>query len=150
MIFGRIYKIVDNVTGLQYIGSTTKSLHKRLLQHKNNYKCYLEGRYSYITSYKILESNNYRIELIQTYIVRDRKHLELIEGRYIREQDCVNRITLGRTRKEWFEDNKERIANYKKDWYEDNKERITNYKKDWYENNKERILSERKKRKSNL
>ena len=38
---GKIYKLICNVTGLVYYGSTTESLKQRLSEHKNKYKRYL-------------------------------------------------------------------------------------------------------------
>jgi len=55
---GKIYRIVCNQTGLQYIGSTCKTLKQRLQQHKTSFKGYKDGKGNYITSFKILEKNN--------------------------------------------------------------------------------------------
>ena len=54
---GKIYRIVCNITGEQYIGSTCKTLKQRLQQHKSSYKCYKDGKGHYVTSYKILEKD---------------------------------------------------------------------------------------------
>ena len=64
---GKIYRIVCNITGEQYIGSTCKTLKQRLQQHKASYKCYKGGKGNYITSFKILENDNCAIVLIEDY-----------------------------------------------------------------------------------
>ena len=62
----KIYKIVDNVSGQIYIGSTCqKYLSKRLEGHVSSYRMYLKGKHHYMTSYKILENDNYDIILIE-------------------------------------------------------------------------------------
>ena len=52
----KIYRIVCNITGLNYYGSTCKpTLARRLAGHVGNYKTYLNGKTNYITSFKVLE-----------------------------------------------------------------------------------------------
>ena len=62
---GKIYKIVDNTNGDIYIGSTYKRLYERIAKHEYDFKYYLNGNYHYITSFKILKNNDYKIELIE-------------------------------------------------------------------------------------
>lgn len=62
---GKIYRIVCNTTGLQYIGSTTRPLSERLNEHKQNLKKFLNGKTHYVTSFKVLENNNFQIILIE-------------------------------------------------------------------------------------
>ena len=54
---GKIYKIIDLTNDNFYIGSTTKKyLSQRLEKHRTNYKCYLEGKTNYVSSYEILSN----------------------------------------------------------------------------------------------
>jgi gas vesicle protein len=62
------------------------------------------------------------------------------EGEHIRNNNCINRYIAGRTKKEYREDNKEKIKEQKKEYYEDNKEKIKQY----LENNKEKIKEQMK------
>ena len=54
----KIYRIISDLPDgrfLCYIGSTSKDLSTRLLQHKAHYYSYLrKGKSSYCTSYKII------------------------------------------------------------------------------------------------
>jgi hypothetical protein len=62
------------------------------------------------------------------------------EGELIRQTDnAVNRCIAGRTQKEWFEDNKDKIKQYYKEWCEDNKDKKKECDKQYREDNKERI-----------
>jgi hypothetical protein len=63
----KIYKIVDNTNDNIYIGSTCKKLCQRLAQHRSNYKQYLNDKFSYITSFKILKNDDYDIVLIEEF-----------------------------------------------------------------------------------
>ena len=90
-MIGRIYKIVCNVTGLTYIGSTGKTVQKRIATHiKNNN-----------TSAKpIIERGDYRFELIEEVIVVDKTHLHQIEAMHIKSIPCVNRLVPYRSKEE--------------------------------------------------
>ena len=48
--------------------------------------------------------------------------LQKQEGHYIKNTDCLNKKVEGRTRKEYQEDNGEKISEKWKEWYENNKE----------------------------
>ena len=61
------------------------------------------------------------------------------EAHFIRTLTCVNKCIPTTTKKEWHEDNKERINANDRKKYENNRETILEYKKEWYEKNKEKI-----------
>ena len=50
----KIYKIVCNVTNLVYVGFTTQKLSQRLQHHRNDYKLYLDSKYHYVSSFKMI------------------------------------------------------------------------------------------------
>ena len=63
---GKIYKLECLTTGLMYIGSTTKQyLSQRLVQHKSNYARYQAGKMYYVSSFDIIENDNYIMALIE-------------------------------------------------------------------------------------
>ncbi len=104
----KIYRIVDNATGLQYIGSTCQSLAKRMYEHKKKYKSWIErvqlhGKGAqYMTSFEVFETGNeVRIELVEKPEVTCREELFAREGHYIRQLECVNKRVAGRTMKEY-------------------------------------------------
>jgi len=136
---GKIYRIVCNETGLCYIGSTTSTLVKRLSKHKSDFKAYLEGNKNYITSYKIIENNNYDIILLEEFPCENKNQLYKRERFYIESIDCVNKIIPSRTQKEYREDNKEHLKEKTKQYNEKNKEEIKEYKKEYYEKNKDKV-----------
>jgi hypothetical protein len=136
----KIYKIVCNITGLVYIGSTTQNLCGRIQDHKNDYKRYLNGKHNYVSSFKILENDNYNIVLVEEFPCQNKNQLHARERYWIENTECVNMIIPTRTKKEWREDHKEEIKIY----LENNKEKISERWKQYYETNKEK-LNEKKK-----
>ena len=80
---GKIYKIDCNVTGKVYIGSTCEpTLARRLAGHVGNYKRYLKGTYSYVSSFEVLVSGNYDIVLIESYPCNSKDELHARERHY--------------------------------------------------------------------
>ncbi len=158
----KIYKIVDNTNGNIYIGSTVKTLAQRLAYHRQDYKRYLEGKQHYITSFKILENDNYDIILLEECKdCENKEQLHARERHYIDTLQCVNKVKPTRTKKEYYEEHKEHLNIKQKEYYELNKEHLymkkkeyikankdkfIEYHKDYYNNNKE-VLSEKRKTK---
>ena len=112
---GKIYKIICNATGLCYIGSTTQRLLcQRLSQHIGDYKKWKRGKHHFITSYKVIENEDYEIVLLEEYPCEIKDQLRSCERYWIEHTECVNKIIPTRTYKEYYEDNKEIIAIKKK------------------------------------
>lgn len=122
-----------------YIGSTTQTLSKRIGEHRGTYKRYLNGKFSYITSFKILEQGDVYIELLELCPCDSKIELHKREGELIREMNCVNRNIAGRTQKEYKQDNKEKIKKIDKHYRTVNKEKISKYKKQYQQENKETL-----------
>ncbi len=102
---GKIYKLTSSNGNLCYVGSTTRSLDKRLLEHLNSYNCWKDNKCSYITSFKVIEDETETIiELLENYQCNSRKELEIRERHYIESNKCVNKTIPGRTDKEYREE----------------------------------------------
>ena len=137
----KIYKIVDNTTGKIYIGSTCKSLEERLYYHKSTYKRYLNEKYCFVTSFNILQNENYNIILLEECDnITSKEELRMRERYYIENNECVNKLIPTRTGKEYYIDNKEKIKEYRKD----NREHHKEYMKEYMKNNKD-IIKEKNK-----
>jgi hypothetical protein len=99
---GKIYKIVCNKTGLIYVGSTCEpTLARRLAKHVGNYKEFVNGTNHFITSFKIIENNDYDIVLIEDCPCETKDHLHKRERFYIESIECVNKMIPTRTREEY-------------------------------------------------
>ena len=98
---GKIYKIIDCTTDMIYVGSTIHTLADRLKGHEDKYKYFLSGKKTPIlTSFKILENNNYKIELIENFPCQSKRELEKKEGHFIKlyrkqELNIVNKCVAG-------------------------------------------------------
>jgi hypothetical protein len=98
-IFGRIYKITSSETEYIYIGATTKTLKERLAKHKTQYKCYLDGKYDYVSSFDIIKFVNVNIELISEGLFDRKSDLYRLEGEYIQlTENCINKRIEGSTK----------------------------------------------------
>jgi hypothetical protein len=131
---GKIYKIVCRITNLIYIGSTVeKYLSNRLKGHRSRFNIKKDNT----TSFKVLENNDYYIELIELFPCTSRDELLVRERYYFDLIDCVNKVRPKRTEEE------KKQQHYKacKIYRENNRNKIN----EWYQNNKDRILEERKK-----
>ena len=134
---GKIYQLVCNETGEVYIGSTINSLEYRLSKHEmSTNTCY---------SKQIIDRNNYYIELLETYPCNNEFELNLKEGEYQRVIECINHNIAGRTKREYYQDNKEAIDKYRKEWEQDNKEAIAKKKREYRQINLETIKAHKSK-----
>jgi hypothetical protein len=127
---GKIYKIeaINGEEGDIYIGSTTKDLlSQRMSKHRSDYKRWKLNEINKTTSYILFEKygmENCRIVLIENVNAISKDELLSHEALHIKSMSCINKQIPMRTRKEYAEDNKERIAIRDKKYYEENKEHI--------------------------
>ena len=153
---GKIYTIrnyADN--SLIYVGSTTQTLSRRLAKHRTDCK----GGKTRISLYTHITDNdwsNWYIELYEYYPCNSRTELEKREGEVIREIGTINKMVAGRTHKEYYKDNADKIKEKNKKYYEENVDKIKeNYKenadkikenkKKYYEENADKIKENKKK-----
>jgi len=112
---GKIYKIVDNTNNKIYVGSTTKYyLSDRLSGHRCDYRRYLKGKHSYVSSFEIIKNNDYDIVLLELVNCNSKEELKARERYYIETLDCINKNIPGRTNKEYINDNKDVMCMYYK------------------------------------
>ena len=101
----KIYVIEDYTTDMVYIGSTCKTLEQRLKQHEGNFKAFQAGKSNNVTVFKILENDDYEIELVENYPCATKQDLNIREGQIIKEYknkkwNVVNRNIAGQTNKQ--------------------------------------------------
>jgi hypothetical protein len=133
------YKIVCNSSGLVYVGSTTWTIERRLKHHEYDYRYYLENKYHLVTSFTIIEKNNYTIHLIDSVECVDKKHRDTLETLHILNENGINKNQPGRDIKQYRQDNKEKLGEQKRQYYQDNKEKLNEYYRQYYQDNKEQI-----------
>jgi hypothetical protein len=143
----KIYKIIDNTNQNIYIGSTIKPLSQRLSKHKTSYKRYLNGTHSYMTSFEIIKNRNYNIVLLEECpTILNIEQLHARERYWIELLECINKNIPGRSKKEYYQDNKEQISEKDKIYYQENKEKKIEYSKKYRQDNQQKIQQYQQKR----
>lgn len=140
---GKIYKIVCNVTGKVYVGSTAqKTLAQRLSGHVAGFKT--QRMKDRCTSWQILEHGNYDMVLLEPYPCNTKDELSSRERFYIESINCVNKQIPLQTYHEYYETHKEALLQYQKDYNKENTEKVAEKRKKYYEQNKETISQQHK------
>ena len=140
----KVYRLVCNITKKEYIGSTTDKLNRRLSKHRSDYKNYIDGKNKYISSFEILENDNYSIVLIENFACNSKEELLQRERYFIENTDCVNYRLPIKTDEEYKEYYKEyeksdKCKKRRKEHRQKNIEHYTEYKKQYRETNKEKL-----------
>jgi hypothetical protein len=150
----KIYKIESHLGDKIYVGSTAKFyLSQRFQQHKSAYKQWKEGKGSNVTSYELFDEygvENCCIVLIEECPCNNKDSKNARESHYIRELQCVNKCIPGRTDKQYYEDNKNKIKERDKQYRENNKDKIKERDKQYYEDNKDKIKQYREDNKDKI
>jgi hypothetical protein len=138
---GRIYKITSNSTDKIYIGSTCQPLSKRIVDHRCDYKRFVNGKRGKTTSFELIALGDAIITLIEDYPCERKEQLHARERYHIElnKDICVNKNIPTRTHKEYYQDNKEHITEYHIEYKKINKEKIVEYRKEYKQVNKEKI-----------
>ena len=139
---GKIYRIHDIAYTKFYYGSTVQQLSVRMGQHRSHYRMYQGGLLPYTTVYAIFDEfgvDNCKVELVENYPCHSREELEKQEGYHIQLNCCVNKITNGRTQKEYKRVNADRIKKLKKEYANKNKHKIKDYMQSYYNRKGEKI-----------
>ena len=128
-----IYTIRSPHTEKFYIGSTTQILCRRFSNHKTDYNSYVNNGFKgFITSFKIIELGDSYIELLEQINCDTKTQLEMREGELIRlhKDLCINKIIVGRTHKQYYIDNNDKIKQNSKQYHIDNIDKIKQYRID--------------------
>ena len=139
----KIYKLTTiHNPDLVYYGSTVNPLYKRKGQHKGKFK----NDQLKCTSSKLFELgiDDVEITLIENVNCNTKEELLKRERFYILNNNCVNKQIPKRTKKDYYENNKDKILDKSKDYYEQNKDKIIEYKKEYSELNKDKLIEYRK------
>jgi hypothetical protein len=139
---GKIYMLeptCEYEEGDVYYGSTATTLVKRLSNHKsisNKAKSkYLIDKYG---------RDNIKIVLIKMFPCSCKAELSAEEGKYQRANKCVNKQIAGRSDKEYYQDNREKVLEYQKEYKQANREKIVEQNKEYKQANREKIVEQNK------
>ena len=123
---GSIYMISSPFTDKIYVGSTTKLVEDRFSAHINKYNRYCKGLDKYVSSFDILDYDEYGVECLEEFDGFTKSQMLSLERQYILDNRaiCVNRALPGRTKEQWESDNFAKRKIQKHSWYI-NKKKIT-------------------------
>lgn len=157
---GKIYTLRNSISDDIYVGSTCMPLHKRFYKHKT--RCKDENcNYKLYQCMRDIGSEHFYIELYEEYPCDNKEQLNKREGEVMRLLNAkLNMRVAGRTKKEYYQDNIEKIKEYRKNnkeqikktnqkYYENNKEEIKDKKRQYYHDNKEKVKIRMKKYREN-
>ena len=142
---GQIYRLVCNGSDMMYYGSTTQQLSKYFAETRRQYKAWKSESQAQHdkTKYKLFEEvgvENVKIIWIENFPCNSKKELEARERVFIEGNDCVNKNRIPtRTKKEYYEANKDTILFKNKRWDEENKEKVVEYQKQYREEHRDKI-----------
>ncbi len=149
---GKIYKIWSDKGPKEYIGHTTRSLAKRLSEHKTDYK-QKKGNEKVRVTNSVELFDEYGVEncyicLLELYPCNSSEELCMRETYYIKlyketltnkNNGFTSRVEILEKKKQWNYDHKEEKTEYDKIYRDEHKEEIKEYKKQYYEDHKEEI-----------
>lgn len=167
----KIYKIEPIVKHEEqdiYYGSTTETLSTRMSKHRYNYK----QKINTCNSFKLFDKygvQDCKIFLVEYYPCNSKEELHTKESEYIKNNNCINKYIPLRTKKEYYEDNIEKIKQQDKEKYkrnrqyyldkskdrgydkdyqdnyrQDNKDKIKEYHKIYYQKHREKLKEKQK------
>jgi hypothetical protein len=133
----KIYKLYSPSKNLVYYGSTVQTLSQRLAGHISSYKLYIkDNNKKYLSSFLVLECEDYKIELVEAYPCNNNQQLLRKEGEYQKNNVCINKNINYTTINKCYE---------AKTNYEQNKEEIIKRVKEYQKINADKIKEREKK-----
>lgn len=114
---GKIYQILNNVDNDVYVGSTCVPLAKRLWKHKWEFENRQFIDRPLTNKMKLLGVDAFYIELVENTPCNSKEELRAREGFYIRQRGTLNKMTAGKTRKEWREEHRDYLKQKARAYY---------------------------------
>jgi hypothetical protein len=139
---GKIYTIrCRDDDGLVYVGSTIQPLAKRIGGHRVK-----SIQKPNILLYKYVNNDwsNWYIELYEDYPCDNKEQLEKREGEVIRQIGNLNCEIAGRDKKQYYQDNRDKILEEQKKYHEDNRDKILERFKQYHKDNSDKRSKQNK------
>tara|TARA_R110001592_G_scaffold318445_1_gene595579 strand:- start:605 stop:1045 length:441 start_codon:yes stop_codon:yes gene_type:complete len=93
----KIYRIVNDINGMTYYGSTHQKLSKRMGDHRSDYK--IKKHKTYL---KFGEISDCKIFLVENFPCNSKEELKTRERFFIENYPCVNKNIPGRSKVEYM------------------------------------------------
>ena len=146
---GYIYKIFCKTDDeLVYYGSTTQRVCDRISNHNANYKSWKKGTYHFVSSYLVIETDDWDYMTIEKVVYDEPFEFKNRERFWIVNNECVNRTIPNNTQKEsskiYRTKNKVKIAERVKVYNTKNKVKIAEKAKKYIADNKDELAEKRR------
>lgn len=133
----KIYKLVSEIDNMIYVGSTTRSLAQRKGEHLSKAKKKPRKVHDHFNS---IGWENVSIILVEAYPCENIEVLRQRERHWIDTLGAeLNRHIPSRSKKQWYEENKETLLPRMREKNQHNKEHRKEVRKAYYEKNKKAI-----------
>lgn len=130
----KIYKITSPNCIEIYIGSTIQTLKRRFNGHK------ADSKRNNNTSKIVIDSGDAVIELIELFACDSKGELERREGEIQKATlNCCNYNIAGRTNKEYYIDNVDKVKEKQTKYYQLNIDKIKEYKAEYNKKNADKL-----------
>ena len=130
---GKIYTIrCHDDKDLIYVGSTTQPLYKRFYEHKRD--SIVHTKRAIYSKMNEIGFDRFYIELYELYSCNSKEELNKREGEIIRLIGTLNMDIAGRTKSEYYTDNKEKMNIKDRKYYNEHAEKIKASKKEYRAN----------------
>ena len=103
-----IYKIICNITGEQYFGSTFQNLKERIRRHKSEAKDDKKNH----SSKQIINRGDWQIKKVMDVFAANKTELRKIEQNFIENNPCINKNRAYRTEEQRKEQNRIKVKKY--------------------------------------
>ena len=132
---GFIYQLGSAHSQKVYVGKSTTTPTERMRCHHKDYKLWLNGKQSYITSYELLKYTDCSMVVLEHGVP---EHLLAEREAYWHSRyDCVNKQVPNRSHKEsskqWRMNNRDNIIRNNREYYQANKDEINSKQNQKYE-----------------
>lgn len=112
---GIIYILMSETGNVTYYGSTSQRPTQRLCEHRYQYNRFLNNNpTANLRSFEVLKFPDYKMVVLDEYQNITKEQLEINEGYYIANNDCVNKNVAGSTTVSHYAKNYMRLYNAKK------------------------------------
>lgn len=145
---GTVYRITCDVSDVTYVGSTLRSIDKRLLEHISDSRAWAAGSAKRSCSIfpHIVEhgAEHFKIEVIKQYRVVDARHLRVYETLWIKQTpNTCNHNEPFQIRRLWmrrnYARNRERMLKRQRDHYRANRTQINERQRARYQANRKQV-----------
>ena len=165
---GTVYRISCDVSDVVYVGSTMRSIDKRLREHISDSRAWAAGSAKRSCSIfpHIVEhgAEHFKIEVIKLYRVADARHLRVYETLWIKRTPNVcnhnepfqirrlwmrrnyarNREQMLKRQREHYQANRDQINEQQRARYQANREQISEYQRKYRQANREQVLRQQR------